>query len=89
MNNLAWILATHPDDALRDGKEALRLARTLPVKTEATYADTLAAALAETGAFEEALELILTVLPRAEDFLREKLTQRRQAYQQRQPWRTK
>jgi tetratricopeptide (TPR) repeat protein len=88
VNNLAWILATHPDDALRDGKEALRLALTLPVKTEASYADTLAAALAETGAFEEALELILTVLPGAEDSLREKLTQRRQAYEQRQPWRS-
>jgi tetratricopeptide (TPR) repeat protein len=52
---LAWTLATAPDASVRDGREALRLARAL---NEASgnrlprHLDTLAAALAETGEFE-------------------------------------
>jgi len=48
----SWLLATSPDDSLRDGAEALRLAREL---NEASghrlprHLDTLAAALAESG----------------------------------------
>jgi TPR repeat protein len=54
-NMLAWIRATHPDPALRDGEEALRIARSLverPVPagpSPADLHDTLAAALAEAG----------------------------------------
>lgn len=50
-NNLAWLLATHPDARLRDGTEALRHAERAVVLTRARpeTLDTLAAAQAEAG----------------------------------------
>jgi tetratricopeptide (TPR) repeat protein len=57
-NNLAWIRATHPDAGLRNGPEALRLARAVcrsSGEKEAPPLDTLAAACAEVGDFPEAL----------------------------------
>lgn len=68
-NNLAWVLATHPDAALRDGDEALALARVAVRATlglDAGVLDTLAAALAETGDFAGALEAALRAQERAE-----------------------
>jgi tetratricopeptide (TPR) repeat protein len=56
-NNLAWLLATDPDAAVRDGPEALRLAQAV-VKADGgrnpATLSTLAAALAETGDFAAA-----------------------------------
>jgi tetratricopeptide (TPR) repeat protein len=56
-NDLAWILATHPDPRVRDPQEALRLIESvlLDPETQPALLDTLAAALAATGRFEEAL----------------------------------
>ena len=57
LNNLAWILATHPDDQLRDAAESLRLATKLvdlDGGKKAEYLDTLAVAQAASGQFEEA-----------------------------------
>ena len=55
---LAWQLATAPEDELRDGTEALALARRLAVvyPDEPATSDLLAAALAETGDFEAAAQ---------------------------------
>ena len=56
-NNLAWILATNKQGELRNGKEALRLAKGVCDATGnkiAHFLGTLAAANAETGNFEEA-----------------------------------
>ena len=56
--NLAWLLATCPNDAVRDGKEALQMASTLRVAEPALKferLDVLAAACAETGDFEQAV----------------------------------
>lgn len=57
--SLAWILSTAANEALRDGSRAVELAKRACEATEwedgASLA-TLAAALAETGAFEEAVE---------------------------------
>ncbi|MEO6970084.1 MAG: tetratricopeptide repeat protein [Chthoniobacterales bacterium] len=57
--SLAWILATAPEDALRDGRRALELAQ----QANETSADrnlmtwrVLAAAYAETGQFEDAID---------------------------------
>jgi protein O-mannosyl-transferase len=58
LNNLAWLLATHPDDTLRDGAEAVRLAERacqLTSGKDPMLLGTLAAAYAETGRFAEAI----------------------------------
>lgn len=56
VNNLAWMLATCPDDAMRDGKRALALLGPL-ADQGAQMLDTLAAAHAETGNMTQALAL--------------------------------
>jgi tetratricopeptide (TPR) repeat protein len=56
-NNLAWILATAPDPALRDPDESIRLARDALGALEApdpNYLDTLATGYAAAGRFDEA-----------------------------------
>ncbi|MEJ2219042.1 MAG: tetratricopeptide repeat protein, partial [Gemmatimonadota bacterium] len=54
---LAWELATAPEADLRDGAEAVRLARSALARSpqDPVYQYTLAAALAETGDFKGAL----------------------------------
>ncbi len=55
-NLLAWILATSHDDSVRDGVEALRIAQSLArIGERPGFLNTLAAALAETGNFDEAV----------------------------------
>ena len=57
-NNLAWLLATSPDASLRDPAEALRLAEGLLSEARepsANVLDTLAAAYAAAGRFDEAI----------------------------------
>jgi tetratricopeptide (TPR) repeat protein len=58
LNNLAWVLATDPDPAIRDGTEAVRLARracALTVYRRPHFLGTLGAAYAEAGRFAEAI----------------------------------
>jgi len=58
-SELAWQLATTPADELRNGAEAVRLARTLcreAGESRADLLDTLGAALAEAGQFEQAAD---------------------------------
>lgn len=55
--SLAWLLATHPDERVRHGAEALELARGIVGKTQGQvplFLLTLSAAEAETGDFEQA-----------------------------------
>lgn len=64
-NALAWLLATSADERVRSPAEAARLARDLCAETDnkvARYLDTLAAALAATGAFEEAVRIELEAI---------------------------
>jgi tetratricopeptide (TPR) repeat protein len=59
LENLAWFLATCPEDALRNGPEAVRLAEQVCRKTayqQPSCLDALAAAYAEVGRFEEAVQ---------------------------------
>ena len=59
LNNYAWVLATSPDDKLRDGKRAIQLATKACELSEYKLAyilSTLAAAYAETGDFETAIK---------------------------------
>ncbi len=58
LNNLAWLLATHPNAAFRDSAEAVRLAEracALTGRKRVLYLGTLAAAYAEAGRFAEAV----------------------------------
>jgi tetratricopeptide (TPR) repeat protein len=58
LNNLAWILAAHPEPGFRDGPEAVRLAEhacQLTQNHEAVLVGTLAAAYAESGRFSDAV----------------------------------
>jgi tetratricopeptide (TPR) repeat protein len=58
LNNLAWILATHPQAEFRQGHEAVRLAEracALSGRQVPLYLGTLAAAYAETSQFDQAL----------------------------------
>ena len=62
-NNLAWILATFPDAAARDGKQALLLAQDAVAKSRsASNLSTLSAAYAETGDFSSAIEVARNAL---------------------------
>jgi tetratricopeptide (TPR) repeat protein len=58
LNNLAWLLATDPDEQIRDGKRAVELAERACQASNWKYAyliGTLAAAYAEAGRFPDAM----------------------------------
>jgi len=64
LNNLAWLLATHPSPELRDGPQAVSLAQracTLTGRTNLWLLATLAGAYAEAGNFPEAVATQETV----------------------------
>ena len=93
VNLLAWLLATSPEESLRDGNAALALARSA-VEADAEdpdQLDTLAAAYAEVGRFGEAV----TTAQRAEslarsggrDDLAAEIAARVQTYQAGRPYR--
>lgn len=92
---LAWLLATCPDEGVRRGDEAVRLAEGLARLTR--YRDpatlqVLAAAYAETGRFEEAAATARRAIELAQaseqqDLLKS-LTEQLQRYQARRPFHT-
>jgi cytochrome c-type biogenesis protein CcmH/NrfG len=93
-NNLAWILATHPDEHVRNGIEALALAERacrLSSNKIPAYLDTLAAAYAETGRYEEAVRTVEQAMSPAQasgqSKLAETLRSRRDLYQAGRPFR--
>jgi tetratricopeptide (TPR) repeat protein len=92
LNNLAWLLATSPDDVLRDGKRAIELARKACEKTEwkqAHIVSTLAAAHAEAGNFEEAKKFSRQAVELGEEAseMKEQLQQELASYEAGKPWR--
>ena len=90
-NNLAWLLATAPDAHLRDGNRAVQLARRcVAAQFSPPVLGTLAAALAETGDYEEAVSTLEQAiqLNRSEQILPEEdLTQRLELYRAGKPYR--
>src|SRR5262249_1394053 len=89
---LARLLATCPDEKARDGKRAVKYARTACERTgwkDPRYLDTLAAAYAEAGQFEEAVRYEARALedPKLTDELRAAARQRLELYLQKKPFR--
>ena len=96
LNNLAWILATTPDAEFRDGPEAVKLAEHSCEKSswkETIPIGTLAAAYAEAGDFDKAVEMAQKACDTASANGEKELLKRNQnllaQYKNRQPFREK
>ena len=93
--SLAWILATHPDESLRDGAKAVHHASQAVDQTggnDPVALDTLAAAYAEAGRFDEAVAAVSGAIELAERAgaapLAAACAQRRELYRAHRPYRT-
>ena len=93
-NNLAWLLATSPSAELRNGAEALRRARIALEVTEAQdpgICDTMAAAYAELGQFDEACRQAQTGMKLAKEAgltdLAREVSRRLELYRSGRPYR--
>jgi Flp pilus assembly protein TadD len=94
MDDVAWFRATCPDASFRDGREALAMAIKACANARRnrwTYTDTLAAAYAECGKFEEAVKvqkqaLSMSDIPEKE---RPEMQERLSLYEQHKPYRQK
>jgi tetratricopeptide (TPR) repeat protein len=91
-DSLARLLATCPDDKVRDGKRAIEYATTACERTswkDPLCLDTLAAAHAEAGQFEEAVRYQTRALedPALTGDLRTAASQRLELYRQKKPFR--
>ncbi|MGA2258019.1 MAG: tetratricopeptide repeat protein [Thermoguttaceae bacterium] len=95
LNNYAWVLATAPEDKLRDGHRALALATDACRQTdykEDYILSTLAAAYAETGDFESARKWAAQAVeakpgPHAEPSRKDELKKELESYKASKPWR--
>lgn len=94
LNDIAWFLATCPDASHRDGRRAVELAqraaRPTPVN-DAVLLDTLAAAYAEAGRFDEAIATARKAVHLARtgkrDALADEIKSRLSLYRKRHPYR--
>ncbi len=89
-NNLAWLLSTCPSSEHRDGKKAVEYATKACELTnfqDAGMLDTLAAALAESGRFEEAVKRATTAVELAGSPKKEAIRMRLALYKKREPYR--
>ena len=92
-NKLAWLLATSSNEQLRDGSKAVALARPMVYLFDTwPYLETLAAALAETQNYSNAVLVQQKALTRAESVtdsgIQEQLTHRLELYQAQKPFRS-
>jgi arylsulfatase A-like enzyme/tetratricopeptide (TPR) repeat protein len=89
-NNLAWVLATCPDEKCRDGKQAVAYAnraREILGAAEYTLMDTLAVAYAEAGLFAEAVRWQTMAVEQAPAAERADLQARLELYKAGKPYR--
>lgn len=91
LNDYAWLLATSPFDELRNGPQAVTLAlQAVARERSPAYLDTLAAAYAETGKFDRAVEVqreALAMVPEQQAALAAELRTHLQAFEAERPWR--
>jgi tetratricopeptide (TPR) repeat protein len=93
LGNLAWVLATSPDGAVRDGKMAVRLAEQAcqAAGEKHELLDTLAAAHAESGDFRQAIAAVGKAIRLArsaeDDPAARKYEQRLELYRRGRPFR--
>ena len=94
LNDLAWVLATSPDASLRSGKEAVQLAEQAVKPSggkEPALLDTLAAAYAEAGRFQDAArtarEALQLATSQKNQRLADSLHKRIKVYDEGKPWR--
>lgn len=102
LNNLAWLLATSPDDEVRNAKLAIDLATRAAEATdykEAYILSTLASGYAEDGDFDKAIEWIEKALKANEEAAKEavdktdtdkrfkSLNDELESYKNKKPWR--
>lgn len=92
LNQLSWFLATCPQDDLRDGRLAVELAeRALKTADSPAILDSLAAAYADSGRFQQAAaveeKVIQRSLGKVPDAKIEAYNQRLALYRAQRPWR--
>jgi tetratricopeptide (TPR) repeat protein len=91
LNNLAWVLATSPDEKLRDGKRSIELATLACEVTDykaAHILSTLAAAYAETGQWDEAVKWSKKAVELGDDdLIKDQLKKELASYEAKKPWR--
>jgi len=95
MNDYAWLLATSEFAEVRDGPRAISLAlRAVEQDRNPSHLDTLAAAYAEAGRFEqaiatqrEAIEAAAALSPEPPEALHEELSAHLEAFEAGRPWR--
>ena len=92
LNNFAWVLATSPDEDLRDGQRALKMATEaceLTEYKEAHILSTLASAYAEIGDFESARKWSQKAVEAEveDEETKEQLKKELESYQENKPWR--
>ncbi len=90
-NYLAWLLATSPEDHLRDGPPLLELVLQSPAELthweNASFLDTLACAYAECGQFDEAVRWVGQVLELVDEGARAEYFARQELYRAGKPYR--
>lgn len=92
LNNLAWVLATSPEEKLRDGKRAVELATKACELTEYKFPhmlSTLAASFAESGNFDTAIKWSQKAVDMDDPENGDQLAKELASYQNKQPWREK
>lgn len=92
LNNLAWVLATSPEEGVRDGKRSITLATKACETTNYELPhiiSTLAAGYAETGDFESAMKWSKQAVSLSKDALQENLSKELASYEAKKPWREK
>ena len=88
-NNLGWVLSTAKEPRIRNGKKARELAMKACELSNwkiSAFFDTLAAAYAREGDFENAVKWQEKAMESAESTQRAELRERLECYKQRRPW---